>query len=348
MARRQDKDEHGDLAGAPEPNALVVLPVSQPLARFVPTSQQQKVLDDLLSAAVPANTRRSYRAAFKDWMEWAQVNGTPALPAEPHAVASYLAELALTKAPSTLGQRAAAIARAHHDARLPSPTRDPEVRKVVKAAKMQHVGEEDEAAPVVRDLLRKMLAATAPGVLGIRDRAILLVGWAGALRRSELARLTVEEFRFDPAGLWMQIQFRRPTKGDQDRSAMVPYSANTREPDLCPIAALQAWLKATCTKTGPIFRAWTPNGLLRDASMTQDSINDLIKKLVKACDIEPEPYSGHSLRAGFITQAFRDRIPLERIQAVTRHKDLKTLLKYRREADPISGSAAADIWGGSK
>lgn len=302
-------------------------------APFVPTREQAERRAALMADAVPANTRKAYQKAAKAWVTWATAHGTCPMPADPDAVVQWIVDLeAEGKAPATIGQALAALALAHRSAGIdPPPTNAFAVKQAMRAARARHVGEEEEAAPIVWELLCRMLDQLK-GAKRTRYRALLLVGWAAALRRSELAGLTWDEVELEPGFAWAKIRFRRATKGSQLEAAIVGIQGNADEPGRCPVRALNALQPDASRRQGPVF------------GVSTDTVNDLVKRLVKACGVDPTDYSAHSLRAGFVTEAFRRRIPLDRIQAVTRHKDPKTLMKYRREADPVAGSAAADIW----
>jgi len=318
----------------PKPTAASLVAPAAPgaLAPFVPTVEQAERRAALMADAVPLNTRKAYQKATRAWVAWAEAHGTAALPAQPEAIVQWVVDLeAAGRAPATIGQALAALAMAHRSAGIdPPPTTAFSVKQAMKAVRARHVGEEEEAAPILWDLLCRMLDQLK-GARRMRNRAILLVGWSAALRRSELAGLTWEELELEPQLAWAKIRFRRPTKGSQLESVIVGIQANAAEPARCPVRALVN-LRPAGEAQGPVFNVST------------DVVNDLVKRLVRACGEDPTDYSAHSLRAGFVTQAFRWKIPLEKIMETTRHKDPKTLMKYRREADPITGSAAEDIW----
>lgn len=330
----------------PKPEALVPVQPAE-LAPFIATPEQHELLSELLKDSMAANTKRSYRAGFAAWAAWARQQEIPILPRDASAAQAIGTWIAVQEqagaAVSTIAQRIAALSLAYKAAGIdPAPTASFTVKEALKALRRRHVGEEEEAAPIDWALLCRMLEWT-PARTRTRDRALLLVGWSGALRRSELAGLMRDELNFGPPGpdgvpAWLRIRFRRATKGDQDKAAEVPIQANDAEPLHCPVRALRSWLASDAHTfderhgLAPIFR------------LTADAINDLVKRYARGVGEDPTDYSAHSLRAGFVTEAFRRRIPIDRIQAVTRHKDPKTLMKYRREADPVAGSAAADIW----
>ena len=346
----------------PPPAALTVRPVEQLVHGFEPSAAQAAQSVDLLSRSRAKNTNRAYSTGWKHWCRWASANHCPSLPAEPKALVSYVAECeAKGERPPTIGQRIAAIAATHRTAGFdPSPTKTELVVRALSAIRRTAPRPTRQAAAISIELLERMLARLpAEGLHGLRDRAILLVGWAGAMRRSELAGLQWRELvwgpiehRADAQPLFLRVCFDRSTKGDQERGAEVVLARNDSNAKLCPVRALRAWLHASGIAEGPVFRGWQGGGkygaVLGSTPIEVGAVNDLIKKLAGACGEDPLKYSAHSLRAGFLTEAFRLGIRMEKILDVSRHKDVKTALGYRRISDPLKDSAAGEIWGPKK
>ncbi len=124
---------------------------------------------------------------------------------------------------------------------------------------------------------------------------------------------------------------------------MVPIAACSSEPDLCPARALKTWMASVAVKSGPIFLGQWPDGRFRETHVDAQHLNRLVKRCLAALGIDARPFGAHSLRAGFVTEGFRRGESIAAISAVTRHRDPKVLMGYRREVDPFVGSAAQAV-----
>jgi integrase len=299
------------------------------LAPAPPSAQSQHYA----SAASTANTRRAYRADWADFTAWCAEAERDTLPATPVTVADYLAARAAGAperpplAVATLGRRLVAIARAHQLAGHPSPI-DEWVRTVMKGIRRQRRVTQRRVAPVVVEVLRQTVAALSDSRLGLRDRAILLLGFAAALRRSELVALDVADIRFVPQGLVLTL---RQSKTDQVGEGLlkgVPLGSSSAT---CPVRAVQAWLKAAGLTEGPVFRPIDRHGNLRPKPLNGSDIAVIIKRSVAAAGFDPDPYSGHSLRAGLATAAAGAGAPSYQIRRQTGHTTDRMLEVYIRE-----------------
>ena len=188
-----------------------------------------------------------------------------------------------------------------------------------------------QAKPLELDPLARLIEPIDTATLaGLRDRALLLLGFAAALRRSELVALDVEDLRFDLArGLTVTI---RKSKTDQERAGAqvaVPYA---RARDRCAVRALQAWLHAAGTHRGPVFRQMRRGETLTDRRLSDQSVALIVKRRAQAAGVRPEKLSGHSLRAGYATAAASAGVEERKIANVTRHKNLPVLRGYIRAA----------------
>ena len=285
------------------------------------------------SAASTANTRRAYRADWADFTAWCAEAGHAALPATPITVADYLADRAAGTqdrpplAVATLGRRMVAIARAHQLAGLPSPV-DAWVRTVLNGIRRQRRVTQRRVAPVVVAVLRQTVAALPDSLQGLRDRAILLLGFAAALRRSELVALDLEDIRFVPQGLVLTL---RQSKTDQVGEGLLKGVPLGSSAATCPVRAVQAWLKAAGITEGPLFRPIDRHGNLRPKPLNGSDIAVIIKRSVAAAGFDPDQYSGHSLRAGLATAAAGAGAPSYQIRRQTGHKSDRMLEIYIRE-----------------
>lgn len=245
-------------------------------------------------------------------------------------MAKYLAWLAKGGAKvSTLQRRLAAIAAAHKANGLESPTTAEGVRAVMRGIRRTVGTKPVRKAPATAEALELMLGALPDKLVGLRDRALLLVGFAAALRRSELVALHISDVEVHPRGLLLHI---RRSKTDQEGKGHTIPVPNGRR--LKPAAALAAWLEAAGISEGPIFREVDRHGRVGAAALSGRSVARVVKRCAAAAGLDPEAFSGHSLRAGFVTSALGDNVDPLKVMKITRHVDPKTLAIYdRREAE---------------
>lgn len=311
------------------------------LIQLVETAEAYAAAD-----AAPA-TRRAYEADWRDFTSWcASVNAAP-LPADGDHVALYLTARAPSLAVSTLARRLAAIRTMHREADVPPPG-GPGLRKVWSGIRRAHGRPAEKKRALVTEDLRKVLAKMPASPRGLRDRAILLIGFAGALRRSELAALQLEirggpawplRLRFVSQGVEIIIE---RSKGDQQgRGAIVGIpNGKTRN---CPVAALKSWLAAGEIQSGAVFRRIDRHGRVGQAALTGQAIADIVKAAVEAAGFDAEVYGGHSLRAGLITSAAGAGVAHEVIMAQSRHVKHDTMIGYIRDGDRFRRNAAGKV-----
>jgi site-specific recombinase XerD len=188
-----------------------VMPMESPAGAIVPVDTAERARA-YIDAATAANTRRAYRSDWADFAAWCAAHGLPTLPADPETVALYLAALAQVAKVSTVQRRLTAIAKAHRAGGYETPTRSEAVHLTMRGIRRTHGVAPTQKAPAVLADLRAMLATCPYNLIGIRDRAILLLGFAGAFRRSELVSLDVTDLAFGEDGLTITL---RRSKGDQ-------------------------------------------------------------------------------------------------------------------------------------
>ena len=339
-------------------------------------------------AARSEATLRAYRSDWADFFAWCGERGLRAMPASPETVALYVASraeagpLGSDGKPSpplkvaTLSRRLAAISQAHKLAGAESPAlRSREPLHSVWAGVTRTLGTAREkvapalAADVVAMAARcdeaarlaESAAGRAPEAAGRRrasgaalrarrDKAMLLVGFAAALRRSELAAVRAEHLSFTPDGLRLLI----PTsKGDQEGAGQVVGVAYGSRPETCPVRALRSYLAAASREladhgrpsplSGAVFRSVDRWGRLGRESVTGRTVANVVKAHAAAAGLDPALYAGHSLRAGFATTAARAGKPDRAIQKQTRHKSAAMLAEYVREGRLFDDNASEGI-----
>ena len=246
------------------------------------------------------NTLRGYRTDWKDFYAWCGAHDLCPLPASPETVASYIAECAGRLKVGSVQRRLNAIAEAHKAIARESPTRSAMVQATMKGIRRTNGTAPTQKAPILTADIRAMVDATDDGIIGTRDSALILLGFAGAFRRSELVGLDVEDCAFSKDGLTITL---RRSKTDQDsagRKIGIPYGSN---PETCPVRVLQDWIAQAAITGGPLFHSITRHGKVRPDRLTGLDVARVVKKLAKRAGLDAAKYAGHSLRAGHATTA---------------------------------------------
>jgi integrase len=280
------------------------------------------------------NTRRAYLSDLGEFERWGG-----SIPASAETVAAYLAARADTLAVASLVRHAASISKVHEARGLPNPTRAELVHSTLRGIKRRRGCAQREAMPLLRDDLLLVLDVMGDGLRDIRDKAVLLVGFAAALRRSELVGLDVEDIEHVRQGIVLHL---RRSKTDQDgrgRKIGIPFG-RTRS---CPVAALDAWLAASEITEGAIFRPVDRHGRIQPSRLSGEAVSLVVRERVAAAWFDPAPYSGHSLRSGLATSAAQAGVPTWRIKAQTRHASDAMLSRYIRDGEMFSENAAGAL-----
>jgi site-specific recombinase XerD len=292
---------------------------------------------DYARAAHAANTLRAYQADWRDFSRWCDTTGLTPLPAEPATVGSYLADRAATRATATLARRLAAISTAHRLANHHLDTRHPAIRTVMQGIRRTHGTAPRKATPLRTGTLKTLLdTCDGASLIDRRDRALLLLGLASALRRSELASLTVADLRFEDAGVKLSVV---RGKTDQEAAGQIVGVVATGSPT-CPVAALRTWLETTGITDGAVFRAVDRHGRIA-ACLSDRAIALIVKRRAAAAGIDATGYSAHSLRAGCATEAAARGVEERDIGRHTRHRSIPVLRGYIREGTVFLNNASA-------
>ena len=287
------------------------------------------------------NTYRAYRAAWRSFAAWCAEHHCPALPADALAVADYLAHAAQRHKPSTLAVHVAAIRAAHKAAGQPDPTADERVAATMRGIRRVHGQPPAQREPLSLNDLRALVRACGDDLAGLRDKALLLVGFAAALRRSEIVALDVEHVRINGV---LRITIAR-SKTDQEGQGFSKTIPRLADQELCPVRALRAWLDAAGIRSGAIFRSISRWGKL-GARLSAYDVARIVKRRAQAAGLDARMLAGHSLRAGFATQAALAGLDPIAIAEVTGHRNLDTLRKYIRAAGRVQADAISRVMGG--
>lgn len=308
------------IAPAPTVSAVSLPALPPEVARY---------LRDSSSAA----TRRAYAGDVGDFLRWGG-----RVPCDPVMLARYVAERAAVHRPSTLARRVVGIGRAHAAYGFADPSKNELVRAVLRGVRREHGTAQRRATPLLLEDLLAVLAGLPEDLRGTRDRALLMLGFAGGLRRSEIVQLDVADMILGPDGL--RVCLRR-SKTDQDgagRKIAVPYGRTSA----CPVTALQSWLLASGIREGPLFRA-VICGRPSTRRLSDQAVSLIVKAHMAKLGRASAEYSGHSLRAGFVTSAAQAGVGFLMIQQQTGHRSVTMLNRYLRVSNLFVGNAAGAL-----
>ena len=286
------------------------------------------------------STKAAYRQDLWDFEAWCDKHGFHSLPAHPNTVAEYLDARKNTLSPATLSRRVAGISQAHKMAGLQSPCQHEEVRSTMKGICRMKTTAQDQKHAIETHVLRQMVAEQPDTVAGIRNRALLLLGFAGAFRRSELVSLDCEDIQRTVDGMRVTL---RHSKTDQEGSGTEKGIPFGRSALTCPVRTLEDWLNVSGIKEGAIFRAVTQTGKVSSTRMCDRSVALIIKQAAESVGLNPDDYSGHSLRSGLATSAAAAGKSERSIMNQTGHKSLTVLRRYIRQGSLFRDNAADGI-----
>lgn len=287
------------------------------------------------------STRRAYASDLRTFAAWCAPRGLAPLPASPATLAAYVASLAdAGRAVSTIERALAAISQAHQIKGMDSPTMDRIVRVTMSGIRRALGTAQQGKAPLLVEKLREAINALPNTLTGARDRAILLLGWAGAFRRSEVVGFHVDDVRPDAEGLVVDLRRSKTDQEGKGRLVPVPFGEH---PETCPVRSVQAWLEASGLRSGALFRAIDRRGRLGKTALCDRTVALIVKAAAERSGMDPQLFSGHSLRAGLVTQAALSGKGERDIMKQTGHKSVAQLRKYIRAAELFESNAARGI-----
>lgn len=295
-----------------------------------------------IAASKSSATIRAYRSDLADFDAWCAAHDRPSLPATPETVADYLSDLGERgRKPSTITRRLSAISQAHKMAGRESPTLSQVVRST--AAGIRRGTDDHRPAParqaraILVGELRAMIEALPDDLRGRRDRALLLVGFAAGMRRSELVGLDVDDVVEEADGLGVTI---RRSKTDQEgQGRVVGIVRGTRGPLTDPVQAVRDWREAAGIDSGPLFREVDRAGRVGSQRLSDRAVARIVKSAARRVGIDDPLVSGHSLRAGLATSAAAAGAPERAIMATTGHRSEAMVRRYIRQGSKFDSAS---------
>lgn len=318
-----------------EPSESVVLSGALVSGELVQAARQYA------EAKHATSTKSAYARDWNTYRVWCHTANLCPLPASPETIALYLTYRAqLGRKPSVIERDLTTISMAHQNANYDNPRKFAAVRNVMKGIRREKGTQQRQATPLLPNDLKAISHDLPEKLTGLRDRALLLLGFAGAFRRSELVGLKVDDISFVDNG--MEVMLRR-SKTDQEGKGEkkgIPFGS---DPATCPVRALKAWFAESHLKKGAIFRPIDRYGNLRLGTLTGRSVARIVKQRAKDIGLPSELMSGHSLRSGLATAAARAGKSAHAIMRQTGHKSVTMVQKYVRDATLFTDNAASGI-----
>lgn len=291
-----------------------------------------------LLASESEATRRSYASDWRAFTAWCATHEVGSFPADPRVVALHLTDYAAAHKASSVVRRAMGIAKAHRRQGLPSPTDHEAVRLVLAGIRRTNGMAPDKKSPLLTDdVLRLVATCDTDAMIGARDRALLLVGFMGAFRRSELVALNVDDVEDRPEGTALHV---RRSKVDQEGVGRPKVLIAALDPANCPIGALRHWQAVAGITDGPLFRSVDRHGNISERGLSPAAVALIVKRAALAAGLDPKFFAGHSLRAGHVTQAKRNDATDLEVISQTHHRSADSIVGYVREADLFRHTSA--------
>ena len=308
------------------------------------SAELEALLDDADQFAeddLAERTREAYTSHNRRFLLWCKEHKVSGVPASPQALRGFLVYRAQRGLKvKTLAMDLAAIVHHHRSCGYADPTTHPAVVRTWMGLCKKLGTAQTKKAAITVEVLRKMLVELPEGLVGVRDRALLTLGFAGGFRRSELVGLDVSGLKFVRGG--MEVTLVR-SKTDQTAAGHLKEIANGQDPDTCPVRAMREWLRLGKVQDGPIFRAVNKHGHVSPTRLTGQSVRFVMKRALNVAGIPGDDFSPHSLRVGFVTTAKERGIDDGSIMKVTGHKSLQTMHGYDRRVQRWKDPATAKL-----
>jgi integrase len=288
----------------------------------------------LVSSSLSAATLRAYAADLAHYACWGG-----SFPATDRIIAEYIAGQVAIAKPSTIARRLAALSKAHSALGSSNPVKSELVRATMRGIRRTVGVSVREAQPLLKEDLFTILDASSQGLKDIRDRALLLMGFAGGFRRSELVALNVEDIEDVRQGIVVTIRRSKTDQEGKGRKIGIPFGRGR----WCPVNALHEWLSISKIENGAVFRTLNKHAQLLEKRLSGEAVSFVLKERVGQTGHDRSLFSGHSLRSGFCTSAVMAGVSTHSIRQTTGHATDAMVSRYIRLAGLFEGNAAGAI-----
>lgn len=317
------------------------------LRDFSRNSQSEGLSDksmNSLSVTKANHTIDAYESDWNDFCDWCRYHHQTSYPAKPETIVNYINDLADYAKASTIRRRISAISENYNASgdHVENPCRAWIVKEALIGLTRLKGTVQKGKTPIYWEEIEEMIhRMDLSSLQALRDRAVLLLGFMGAFRRSELAGLDVEDIRKYPQGIVVTIRHSKTDQTSAGQQIGIPYLSHS---SMDCIHALQKWLTAAGITSGPLFRSFLKNGKVSSRRLSDKSINLIVKKYAASIGLNPEMYGAHSLRHGFATYAALQGVEERLIMKQTRHRSVEMVRRYINEADLFTNNPIDKIF----
>ena len=298
-----------------------------------------------LKSSKAANTVRAYRSDFNDFVLFCSQNGFNSLPSEPKIISLYLTHLASKEIKmSTLKRRLVSIGSIHKLKGHYLDTKHPSIIENLMGIKRRKGSKQKSKKPLLisylKDIINNLDNQNKEEIKLLRDRSIILIGFAGGFRRNEIVSLDYEDLDFVKEGLKINLKRSKTDQFGEGTIKGLPYFENDQ---YCPVLSIQRWVKISKIKSGPLFRSFSKGSKLSEKRLSDQTVALLIKEYLNLAGVDSQNYSGHSLRSGFATSAAESGVEERNIMAMTGHKSTEMVRRYIKDANLFKNNALNKI-----
>ncbi len=294
-----------------------------------------------LKVATSENTRRAYQSDIRSFIASGGV-----LPTTLRGVLTYLEQQATTLNPRTLARHLTALKQWHRYQGLADPTDHPLIKKTLRGIARVHGTPKIQAPALTLAQLAQWITylESHATLTHVRNKALLLIGFFGAFRASELVSITVESLAWEKAGLKIQLPQSKTDPSHEGQGVAIPYLKDSKTP-LCAVSALKLWLEESAITEGPVFRGMTKGEDIKETPLRANSLNPLLKRLARDANLPlADHISSHSLRRGLATEASRNGASMKSIMTQGRWKDVHTVLAYIEEGQAFEDNVVQTLF----
>ena len=303
----------------------------------------EETLENLKSSKAN-NTLRAYKSDFTDFAAFCAKHGFNSMPSEPKVVSLYLTHLSANSKISTLRRRLVSIGVVHKLKGHYLDTKHPVIIENLMGIKRKKGSIQIGKKPILINNLKQIINVIneqkIEKIKKLRNKALILIGFSGGFRRTELVSIDYEDLDFVEEGLKITLRKSKTDQFGEGQIKGLPYFTNEK---YCPVTNLKNWIYLSKIKTGPIFRRFAKGSILTGHRLTDQSVALIIKECLKLAGIENQNYSGHSLRSGFATVAADFGADERSIMAMTGHKTTQMVRRYIRDANIFKNNALSKI-----
>ncbi len=286
----------------------------------------------------------AYESDWNDFCDWCHYQNESFFPATPETIVNYINDLSSYAKANTIARRISALSENYFAAGFyqDNPCSSPLVKAAMKSIRRKVGTFQQGKAPLLKEDLEEIVSKMDDeNLTNLRDKTILLIGFMGAFRRSEISAIKCENLNFGHRGVEILVEKSKADQEGKGNIVALPYLSNI---NICPVRTLKKWLATAKISSGPVFRGVTKDKTIRKNALSDQMINKIVKKWVAAIGLEPNDFGAHSLRHGFATSAALAGVDERNIMKQTRHHSVEMVRHYINEADRFENNPLQEMF----